>query len=71
MSKIIKSSGGIAFVTDSGYDSQEDWPSQDGTVVLLQMLDELGRIFAINGDADLARSTLEEAIKRTQSDLTA
>lgn len=68
MSTIIKSSGGIAFITDSGYDSQEDWPLQDGNVVLLQMLDELGRIFTINGDADLARRTLEEAIQRTQGD---
>jgi hypothetical protein len=69
MSKIIKSSGNIEFETDSGYESQESWPATDGHGVLLQMIDELGRILTINGEADIARSTLEEAIKRTQQDL--
>jgi histidinol phosphatase-like PHP family hydrolase len=71
MSKIIKSSGSIEFETDSGYESTESWPSMDGNKVLIQMIDELGRVLTINGDADLARSTLEEAINRTQADLAA
>lgn len=69
MSTIIKSSGGIQFETDSGYESRDDWPPMNGNTALVAMLDELGRIMTINGEADLARSTLEEAIKRTQADL--
>ncbi|OBR52367.1 hypothetical protein [Paraburkholderia tropica] len=71
MSKIIKSSGSILFETDSGYESEESWPAQEDTSSLIGMLDELGRILAINGEADLARSTLEQAIARTQADLAA
>lgn len=71
MSKIISASGSIEFETDSGYSSQDGWPSMEGSKVLLQMIDELGRILAINGEADLARSALEEAIVRTQKDLAA
>lgn len=69
MSKIIKSSGSIEFETDSGYQSQESWPPVEGSGGLLQMIDELGRILTINGESDIARSTLEDAIKRTQQDL--
>jgi hypothetical protein len=71
MSKILKSSGSIEFETETGYESQESWPPVDGSGGLLQMIDELGRILTINGDADVARSALEEAIKRTQQDLAA
>jgi hypothetical protein len=71
MRKIIKSSGHIQFETDSGYESEDMWPSKDGNSALVGMLDEIGRILTINGDADLARTTLETAIQRTQADLTA
>jgi hypothetical protein len=69
MSKIIKASGGIAYETDSGYESQEDWPPQAGNLALIKILDEIARILTINGDETLARITLEEAIARTQQAL--
>jgi hypothetical protein len=69
MSKIIKASGGIAYETDSGYESQEDWPPQAGNLALIEILDEIARILTINGDEALARTTLEDAITRTQQAL--
>ena len=69
MNKITESWGGLAFITDSGYDSQQDWPRQPGNIAFLEILDELGRVLTINGEADLARTTLEEAIKRTEASL--
>jgi hypothetical protein len=71
MSKIIESSGRISFETDSGYSSQEDWPPMPGAEGLLVVIDEIGRVLTINGDADKARETLEAAIKRTLADLAA
>jgi hypothetical protein len=69
MSKIIQCSARIAFETDSGYSSQDDFPPTDGSKSLFDVLDEIGRILTINGEADAARLALSEAIERTQKDL--
>jgi hypothetical protein len=71
MSTIIKSSGGIAYETDTGYESQEDWPDMHGTDGLFEMLDEITRILTINGDADRVRRFVDATIQRTQQALAA